>query len=35
VVVDDHGGDIRVESRPGETRFEVRLPITPDALGAS
>jgi len=35
VVVDDHGGDIRVESRPGETRFQVRLPITPDALGAS
>ena len=29
VVVDDHGGDIRVESRPGETRFEVRLPISP------
>lgn len=29
VVVDDHGGDIRVESRPGETRFEVRLPVTP------
>jgi len=28
VVVDDHGGDIRVESRPGETRFEVRLPIS-------
>ena len=35
VVVDDHGGDIRVESRPGETRFQVRLPITPDAPGAS
>ena len=32
VVVDDHGGDIRVDSRPGETRFQVRLPITPDAL---
>ena len=32
VVVDDHGGDIRVESRPGETRFQVRLPITPGAL---
>ncbi len=31
VVVDDHGGDIRVDSRPGETRFQVRLPITPDA----
>ena len=35
VVVDDHGGDIRVESRPGETRFQVRLPITPDAREAS
>ena len=35
VVVDDHGGDIRVESRPGETRFEVRLPITPEALETS
>src|SRR3712207_3547112 len=31
VVVDDHGGDIRVDSRPGDTRFEVRLPIAPDA----
>ena len=29
VVVDDHKGDIRVESRPGETRFQVRLPIQP------
>ena len=29
VVVDDHKGDIRVESRPGKTRFEVRLPILP------
>ncbi len=35
VVVDDHGGDIRVESRPGETRFQVRLPITPNAQEAS
>ena len=35
VVVDDHGGDIRVDSKPGETRFQVRLPITPDALEAS
>jgi signal transduction histidine kinase len=35
VVMDDHGGDIRVESRPGETRFEVRLPIASDALEAS
>ena len=35
VVVDDHGGDIRVDSRPGETRFEVRLPITPERRDAS
>ena len=27
VVVGRHGGDIRVESRPGETRFQVRLPL--------
>src|SRR5918997_1158761 len=35
VVVDDHGGDIRVDSRPGDTRFEVRLPIAPDTLESS
>jgi len=35
VVVDDHGGDIRVDSKPGDTRFEVRLPIAPDAPEAS
>jgi signal transduction histidine kinase len=29
IVVDLHHGDIRVESRPGDTRFQVRLPITP------
>jgi signal transduction histidine kinase len=28
IVVGHHGGDLRVESRPGETRFQVRLPIT-------
>jgi signal transduction histidine kinase len=27
VVVEDHKGDIRVLSEPGETRFQVRLPI--------
>ena len=27
VVVNGHGGDLRVESRPGETRFQVRLPV--------
>jgi len=26
-IVDKHGGEIRCESRPGWTRFEVRLPI--------
>jgi signal transduction histidine kinase len=27
VVVEDHKGDIRVLSEPGDTRFQVRLPI--------
>jgi signal transduction histidine kinase len=27
IVVGRHGGDIRVVSKPGETRFEVRLPV--------
>lgn len=32
IVVNKHGGDIRVESRPGDTRFTVWLPLTrPDA----
>ena len=30
VVVEDHEGDIRVLSRPGDTRFQVRLPILPE-----
>jgi signal transduction histidine kinase len=35
VVVGRHGGDIHVVSRPGETRFEVRLPVEgPDGAGA-
>ena len=29
IVVRLHQGDIRVESRPGDTRFQVRLPIVP------
>jgi signal transduction histidine kinase len=29
IVADRHGGEIEFESRPGETRFKVRLPITP------
>jgi signal transduction histidine kinase len=27
IVVGRHGGDIHVISEPGETRFEVRLPV--------
>ena len=26
-IVEGHGGDVRVEDRPGETRFTVRLPV--------
>jgi signal transduction histidine kinase len=29
IVADRHGGEIEFESRPGETRFKVRLPIRP------
>jgi signal transduction histidine kinase len=28
IVVSRHGGDLRVESQPGDTRFIVRLPLT-------
>src|SRR3954454_20502754 len=28
IVVNRHGGDLRVVSRPGDTRFQVRLPLT-------
>ena len=28
IVVNQHHGDLRVESEPGDTRFQVRLPIT-------
>ena len=31
IVVTRHHGDLRVESEPGDTRFQVRLPITPAA----
>jgi signal transduction histidine kinase len=31
VVVEKLGGDIRVCSEPGDTRFEVRLPVSPGA----
>ncbi|RBY83278.1 ATP-binding protein [Blastococcus sp. TF02A-26] len=27
IVVTRHGGDLRVQSRPGDTRFQVRLPL--------
>ncbi|WP_409330944.1 ATP-binding protein [Trujillonella humicola] len=27
IVVNRHGGDLRLESRPGDTRFQVRLPL--------
>jgi signal transduction histidine kinase len=30
IVTETHGGDIRVYSRPGETHFQVRLPIIYD-----
>jgi signal transduction histidine kinase len=29
IVVQRHHGDLRVESRPGDTRFQVLLPLTP------
>ena len=31
VVVEELGGDIRVVSQPGDTRFQVRLPVSPSA----
>jgi signal transduction histidine kinase len=31
IVVKKHHGDIQVESAPGDTRFRVRLPVTPPA----
>jgi signal transduction histidine kinase len=27
IIVNKHHGDLRVESKPGDTRFQVRLPI--------
>jgi signal transduction histidine kinase len=29
IVVDKHHGDLRLDSRPGDTRFRVRLPLRP------
>jgi signal transduction histidine kinase len=31
IVVNRHGGDLRVRSRPGDTRFQVLLPLTESA----
>ena len=33
IVAQRHGGDLRVESRPGDTRFLVRLPVHPAPTG--
>jgi signal transduction histidine kinase len=33
IVVGRHGGDLRLVSRPGYTRFQVRLPMEFDATG--
>jgi len=32
IVVNKHHGDLRVESVPGDTRFQIRLPIEPEAV---
>jgi signal transduction histidine kinase len=29
IIVGQHKGDIRFDSKPGDTRFQVRLPIKP------
>jgi signal transduction histidine kinase len=31
IVVNRHGGDLRLESEPGDTRFQVRLPLSEPA----
>ena len=34
VIAQRHGGDLRVKSRPGDTCFQVRLPLTePPSFG--
>jgi signal transduction histidine kinase len=35
IIVNKHHGDLRVESVPGNTRFQVRLPLEADAAAAS
>ena len=32
IVVNKHHGDIRVESRPGDTRFRVLLPVSEEVV---
>jgi signal transduction histidine kinase len=32
IVVNKHGGELRVDSVPGDTRFQVILPLRPDAV---
>ncbi|MFC0454600.1 ATP-binding protein [Rhodococcus jostii] len=34
IVVKKHRGDLRVESEPGDTRFQVRIPIEPEVVSA-
>jgi signal transduction histidine kinase len=35
VIAQRHGGDLRVQSQPGDTRFQVRLPlVSPERLGS-
>lgn len=34
IVVNRHGGDLRLDSAPGDTRFQVRLPIHPATADA-
>ena len=33
IVTRRHGGDMRVDSKPGETRFSVRLPVEAERDG--
>ncbi|MGO4424566.1 ATP-binding protein, partial [Streptomyces sp. MCAF7] len=35
IVVNKHHGDLRLESAPGDTRFQVRLPLTATDLDAA
>ena len=33
IVADRHGGEIEFETKPGETRFKVRLPLRAQPVG--